>query len=111
MIAAGGSPAAACEKLGVALEAVSVTLDADERFRKRINRIEQSLSENVKSALYRTAMKGNPSAQSQWLKLQDEGCSPAGEMQDDLASLSLEELQKIARQEAALLLDREDGAA
>jgi hypothetical protein len=69
LLANGASPAAACKKLDVPLDVLWVTIDGDDRFVKRCQRVFESLNENVRAAIYQAAMQGKVTAQSNWLKL------------------------------------------
>lgn len=69
LLAGGASPAAACQNLSVPLDVLWATIDRDDRFVKRCHRILESLNENVRSAIYLSAMKGRVTAQSNWLRL------------------------------------------
>lgn len=94
-IQAGASPLAACNKLGVLLESYDLTRERDARFRLRLQRLHVALDENVDAAIYRDAIKGSASAQSNWKKQQID--SPGGEAEQtarekELAELSTEDL-------------------
>lgn len=65
----GASPAAACGQLGVPVETLLRTINDDPEFARRTGDVTSVLSGNVMAMLYRTAMDGNVSAQSSWLKL------------------------------------------
>ncbi|MFN0199340.1 MAG: hypothetical protein ACKVT0_21530 [Planctomycetaceae bacterium] len=64
----GASPAGACTELGLSLDVVERTRDRDDSFREQLELTIVTLSQNVLSALYRTAMKGSVTAQKFWLE-------------------------------------------
>ena len=47
LLTLGASPAAACQKVGVSITAVLVTMDQSAAFRKRMDRVPDLLSQNV----------------------------------------------------------------
>lgn len=57
-----------CQKLFLSMSDVAETLNQDDEFRRLWQEIDQSLSQNVVSALYQSAMKGSVTAQTFWLK-------------------------------------------
>lgn len=63
----GASPSAACAQAGVASEVFTAWL-TDPGFRRRLEESQHLLSRNVAAALYRSAMEGNVTAQSFYLK-------------------------------------------
>ena len=67
-LAKGASPSMACQKLLLSMHDVAETLNHDDDFRRRWQEIDQSLSQNVVSALYQSAMNGSVTAQTFWLK-------------------------------------------
>ncbi|MEX0728108.1 MAG: hypothetical protein WD065_17690 [Planctomycetaceae bacterium] len=90
----GASAIAACAELGLSLEAVEHTKERDARFRKRYEQATAALTENVFTALYRAAMKGNIAAMKFWLENHSAGgirrsdndpddTNPLQEMTDD----------------------------
>jgi len=68
LLSLGASPAAACEGLAVSVQDALLTFETDVRFGARLEQVHQSLTENIRAALYREAMKGNVTAQTYWLK-------------------------------------------
>ncbi len=64
----GASPAGACGRLGLDLDAVQRTLDDDPAFREQCEAIQQQLSQNVATRLYHSAMEGSVSAQTCYLR-------------------------------------------
>lgn len=70
LLAQGASPAAACATMSVPLDGACLSFETDPRFRKRLERVDQSLTDNVRAAVYRDAMKGKVPAQILWLKEQ-----------------------------------------
>ncbi len=68
LIAQGASPAAACSLLKVPVDCAYLTFECDQRFRKRLETVFLSLTDNVRAALYREAVKGKVAAQTFWLK-------------------------------------------
>ena len=100
----GASPAAACPQLGVTLGTFQRTWLEDEVFRARVSEVRDVLSQNVAAALYRSAMEGNVSAQTLWLKIwpprgwsngNDEG--PQATEPTFFSDLSDDELVELAR--------------
>lgn len=65
----GASPAGACQQIGIDVSVFAETLQSDVQFRERITNIKSTLTQNVETALYQAAMKGNVSAQKYWLEL------------------------------------------
>ena len=100
----GASPHGACGKLEVSLASFWNTLEHDAQFAAELQRVWDTLSFNVVSALYRAAMEGNGSAQQFWLKhrppprwaVPDQDQVPA----DELEALTDAELLDRARTEA-----------
>ena len=70
LLARGASSLAACERLGVSAVDVQATLERDDVFRERHALAQALLRQNVATALYRSAMKNNVSAQTSFLKNQ-----------------------------------------
>ncbi len=68
LLSQGASPAAACSVLEVAADCALLSFDSDARFRRKLEHVYQSLTDNVRAALYREAMKGKVTAQIFWLK-------------------------------------------
>jgi len=68
LLSRGASPAAACRELGVSVSIMQQALVEDAEFRARWEEVNVTLSQNVQAALYRSAMEGNVSAQTYWLK-------------------------------------------
>jgi hypothetical protein len=68
MLRLGAAPGAACQRLGLSLDALAAHWAEDEAFRQRVGHTRESLSQNVAAALYRTAMEGSVSAQTFYLK-------------------------------------------
>lgn len=64
----GASPAAACAQLSQPVEKFWRTLQHDREFSDAFQRLYDTLSQNVLSALYQSAMKGNVTAQQFWLR-------------------------------------------
>lgn len=58
----------ACAELGIPLDVVELSKNRNGRFRKRYEQATAALTENVFSALYRAAMKGNVAAMKFWLE-------------------------------------------
>lgn len=67
-LAKGASPTMVCQRLFLSMHDVAETLNHDEDFRQRWQEIDESLSQNVVSALYQSAMNGSVTAQTFWLK-------------------------------------------
>ena len=68
LLSRGASPAAACRELGVSVSMIQQALVEDAKFRARWEDVNVTLSQNIQAALYRSAMEGNVSAQTYWLK-------------------------------------------
>ena len=68
LLSRGASPAAACRELGVSVSRIQQALVEDEEFRACWEEVNVTLSQNIQAALYRSAMEGNVSAQTYWLK-------------------------------------------
>ncbi len=64
----GAPPLLACQRVGVRAEDVQVTTDNDDTFAERLEFVEQLLSRNVQSALYKAAMGGSVYAQANYLR-------------------------------------------
>ncbi len=84
----GMSPAMACAEAGVLLDSARLTLALDLRFRRRCDPIPDTLTENVRAAIYSRAIKGTVTAQALWLK--EEAARKAVRQPED--SLSPDEL-------------------
>ncbi len=65
----GGSPAWVCKDLGVDFSRYLKSLDEDEIFCQSIENAKVALSENIAFQLFKTAMEGNVTAQTNFLKL------------------------------------------
>lgn len=68
MLARGASPSAACLRLGISVAALNRAIEGDEAFRAQLAGVRVMLSQNVAAALYRSAMEGNVTAMTFWLK-------------------------------------------
>jgi hypothetical protein len=68
LLAKGASPAAACQHLRLPVTTYNHTIDTDDTFRRQLDHIQTLLSQNVAASLYRTAMEGNVTAMTFWLK-------------------------------------------
>ncbi|MEZ6049564.1 MAG: hypothetical protein R3C11_29090 [Planctomycetaceae bacterium] len=64
----GASPMGACQKLDLSTGSFLRTFTEEERFRDEYYAVMTLLSQNVLMALYRQALEGNVSAQTNWLK-------------------------------------------
>lgn len=64
----GASPAAICGELGWPVDRFWHTLATDESFATALQQLFDTLSQNVLTTLYQTAMKGNVAAQQFWLR-------------------------------------------
>ncbi len=64
----GAGPGQACLQLGVTVEQFWDTLQDEPAFAAALQKLFDTLSQNVLAALYQSAMKGNASAQQFWLK-------------------------------------------
>ncbi|MBX3442903.1 MAG: hypothetical protein KF774_10895 [Planctomyces sp.] len=110
LAALGGSPAAVCQKLGLELEQVSRTLAADSEFRRRTEDVRRTQYENVRAALYRSAMEGNVSAQTLFIRLEQaapEAAADTGPAGDDLENLSDAELLSLFERLSVLKTEAE----
>ncbi|MEW4490701.1 hypothetical protein AB1L42_21640 [Thalassoglobus sp. JC818] len=109
LLSKGGSPAAACSQIGIALADVIWTCEHDAQFGLMLERIQELLSQNVAAALYRSAMEGSVTAQQYYLKNRpppnwaayaaESPSTSETEMTDD-------EFLEYFRTEATALLDR-----
>jgi hypothetical protein len=68
LLSKGASAAAACRQLGLPVENFWHTLHRNASFAAALQQAFDTLSHNVLSVLYQTAMKGNVTAQQFWLK-------------------------------------------
>ncbi len=109
LLTLGASPAAACQKVGVSITAVLVTMDQSLAFRKRMDRVPDLLSQNVAASLYQAAMKGSVTAQTfylknlpppEWVGEEDE-CEPR-----DMKDLTLDQLKQLNADEAEQFEDQ-----
>jgi len=64
----GASPAGACQQLGITQHLLSNTLEHNSEFRQQFADVKTTLTQNVETALYQAAMKGNVAAQKYWLE-------------------------------------------
>ncbi len=101
LVLRGASPAAACLRLNVSFDRLYRTLEADPEFRRRWDELLEMLSQNVAAALYQTALKGNVTAQTFFLRSLPPrdwtAVSSAASPDDDLSQLSDEELERRIR--------------
>ncbi len=99
LLTKGASSAAACQKLGISITALLVTMEQFPKFRTRTTAVSDVLSQNVAAQLYQTAMKGSVTAQTFYLRNQPPPEWPGEEEQStspaDLENLSTEELQAL----------------
>jgi hypothetical protein len=70
LLTKGASAAAACQKLGISITALLVTMEQSPKFRTRATAVSDVLSQNVAAQLYQTAMKGSVTAQTFYLRNQ-----------------------------------------
>ncbi len=64
----GGSPQAACQKLGADPQGFCRTTERDEAFRTRLRHVRELMTLNVVATVYRAALEGAPAAQALWLR-------------------------------------------
>jgi hypothetical protein len=107
----GASPAAACQKLGLTLDAVAITLDADHEFETCCRRIHDALGENVKAALYKAAMNGTTAAQALWFRLAAAIEADKARHAHGTANLTGDELRRRIQREVALFRRRSGEAS
>ena len=106
LLTLGASPAAACQKVGVSITAVLVTMDQLPAFRKRMDRVPDLLSQNVAASLYQAAMKGSVTAQTFYLKnlpppeWEIEDDEPATPESKDFENLTLDQLRQLDADES-----------
>jgi len=106
LLTLGASPAAACQKVGVSITAVLVTMDQSAGFRKRMDRVPDLLSQNVAASLYQAAMKGSVTAQTFYLKnlpppeWDVEGDEPVTPEAKDFENLTLDQLRQLDADES-----------
>ena len=96
LLTKGASAAAACQKLGISITALLVTMEQSPKFRTRAISVSDVLSQNVAAQLYQTAMKGSVTAQTFYLRNQPPPEWPTDEEEaavpPDLAHLTTAEL-------------------
>ena len=106
LLTLGASPAAACQKVGVSITAVLITMDQSAAFRKRMDRVPDLLSQNVAASLYQAAMKGSVTAQTfylknlpppEWVIEDDEAAAPEAQ---EFENLSLDQLRQLDADES-----------
>ena len=75
---AGGAPSAVCQNLGLSITSYYRTLAENESFAERVQQVCNTLMQNVLTVLYQEAMRGNVTAQRQFLQLsrKDTALSP-----------------------------------
>ncbi len=99
LLTKGASAAAACQKLGISITALLVTMEQSPKFRTRATAVSDVLSQNVAAQLYQTAMKGSVTAQTFYLRNQPPPEWPSEEedvaASPDLATLSTAELESV----------------
>lgn len=104
----GASPAAACQKLEITLDDVAMTFDVEPAFEARCRKIHEALDENVKAALYQSAMKGTVAAQTLWMRLaQTPATSKRSRGEEHVEPLSTAELRERLLREMALFQSRD----
>jgi hypothetical protein len=100
----GGSPQAACQKLGLDPHDFCRAADGDAAFRTRLRHVRELMTHNVVATVYRAAMEGTPAAQALWLRTfpptdgadsPSAATSPSTETDDDFASLSNDDLRRL----------------
>lgn len=97
----GASALIACRQLGLTVARYWLTQRCDPGFAACIQEINDTLSDNVAAALYKTAIEGNVSAQQFWLRKRP---APAWDVSrkpvsaDDLQELKEDQLDEAARQ-------------
>lgn len=97
----GGSPQAACQRLGLSVADFCRTVEEDDDFRRRLRQLRELMTHNVVAVVYAAAMKGTPAAQALWLRTfppadgsDSETTSLFHETSDDLALRSDEEIER-----------------
>ena len=99
LLTKGASAAAACQKLGISITALLVTMEQSPKFRTRATAVSDVLSQNVAAQLYQTAMKGSVTAQTFYLRNQPPPEWPTEEDEPppppDLAHLTTAELETL----------------
>ncbi len=118
LLTKGASAAAACQKLGISITALLVTMEQSPKFRTRATSVSDVLSQNVAAQLYQTAMKGSVTAQTFYLRNQpppewpeDEHASSASPEKSDSNEISDERLASFvvaARKKKATKANRSD---
>ncbi len=66
---AGGAPSAVCQNLGLSITSYYRTLAENEAFAGCARQVRNTLMQNVLTVLYQEAMRGNVTAQRQFLQL------------------------------------------
>lgn len=107
LLTKGASAAAACQKLGISITALLVTMEQSPKFRTRATAVSDVLSQNVAAQLYQTAMKGSVTAQTFYLRNQpppewpedEEPCqtAPSLNMSDERLAAFVEKARKQKR--------------
>lgn len=104
LLTKGASAAAACQKLGISITALLVTMEQSPKFRNRATAVSDVLSQNVAAQLYQTAMKGSVTAQTFYLRNQPPPEWPTEDEETaippDLEKLTTAELQSLDAAEA-----------
>ncbi len=118
LLTKGASAAAACQKLGISITALLVTMEQFPKFRTRAVGVSDVLSQNVAAQLYQTAMKGSVTAQTFYLRNQpppewpeDEPSTSATASKVDANEISDERLASFVvatRKKKAAKSDRSD---
>jgi hypothetical protein len=108
LMARGASPSVACQQLGISLPRLAASLEEDDLFCRRLERVKELLSQNVAAALYRCAMEGSVAAQTFYLKNRPppEWPNAAQSLPHGLEELNDDELIAQFREEAPALLAR-----
>ena len=95
----GASPAGACQQIGINISTFTETLQRDVQFRERLTNVKTILTQNVETALYQAAMKGNVAAQKYWLELYPPANrQPSQKKLTRLEKMTTEEILQLAQQ-------------
>jgi hypothetical protein len=99
----GGSPQAACQRLGLDVAAFCKAADEDAGFRRRLRHVRELMTHNIVATVYAAAMKGTPAAQALWLRMfppagwtdpSPEHSKTASETTDEFAALPNDAIER-----------------
>ncbi len=88
----GAPPLLSFQKVGVTFEDVMLTADEDIRFYSQLQQVHDVLATNVNSAMYKAAMNGSVTAQTQFLRRSKQQPLPEEDHQRRIDSRKLKRL-------------------